>query len=154
MPSEPGKISALEDHLGYWLRFVSNHVSQAFSTKIATLDIAVAEWVVMRDLFERVQVAPSEIADRIGMTRGGISKLADRLIAKSLVVRTADKTDRRCQYLTLTRAGRTLVPKLSAMADQNDAQFFDHLSPTERTAIETIMKKIVQRQDLRTIPVD
>ena len=81
------KISALEDHLGYWLRFVSNHVSQAFSIKIATLDITVAEWVVMRELFERVKIAPSEIADRIGMTRGGISKLADRLIAKSLVVR-------------------------------------------------------------------
>jgi DNA-binding MarR family transcriptional regulator len=154
MLKEPSKISALEDHLGYWLRFVSNHVSHAFSAKIAALDVTVAEWVVMRDLFERAQVAPSEIADRIGMTRGAISKLADRLIAKSLIARTADKADRRYQYLALTRSGRALVPKLAALADQNDAQFFDHLSSTERTAIENIMKKIVLRQDLQTIPID
>lgn len=147
-------ISALEDHLGYWLRFVSNHVSRAFSTKIAALDITVAEWVVMRELFERVEIAPSEIADRIGMTRGGLSKLADRLIAKSLVARTADKTDRRYQRLALTRSGRALVPRLSAMADQNDARFFDHLSAAERRTVEDIMKKIVQRLGLRTIPVD
>jgi DNA-binding MarR family transcriptional regulator len=154
MLNEPDKISALEDHLGYWLRFVSNHVSHAFSTKIAALDVTVAEWVVMRDLFERVQVTPSEIADRIGMTRGAISKLADRLIAKSLIARTADKADRRYQYLALTRSGRALVPKLAALADQNDAQFFDHLSSPERAAIEDIMKKIVQRQDLQTMPID
>jgi len=27
-------VSALEDHLGYWLRYVSNQVSHAFSLKV------------------------------------------------------------------------------------------------------------------------
>jgi DNA-binding MarR family transcriptional regulator len=39
----------------------------------------------------------------MGMTRGAISKLADRLIAKSLLVRTADPQDGRAQSLSLTR---------------------------------------------------
>jgi DNA-binding MarR family transcriptional regulator len=147
-------VSHLEAHLGYWLRFVSNHVSHAFSRKLSARDVTVAEWVVLRELYERDAMAPSELAARLGMTRGAISKLADRLAAKSLVRRTADKVDRRYQALALTPAGRTLVPKLSALADRNDAEFFGHLAPAERAKIENAMKEIVRRRDLRSIPID
>jgi DNA-binding MarR family transcriptional regulator len=147
-------VSPLEAHLGYWLRFVSNHVSHAFSRKLAARGVTVAEWVVLRELFERDAVPPSALAERIGMTRGAISKLADRLAAKSLIAKTSDGPDRRYQSLSLTRAGRALVPKLSALADRNDAEFFGHLKPAERAAIEAAMKDIVRRHGLKTIPVD
>src|ERR1700742_2574379 len=101
--------SPLEAHVGYWLRFVSNHVSQAFAQKIEARDVTVAEWVLMRELFDSPSRPPSEIANAIGMTRGGITKLADRLIEKSLVTRTTDKSDRRWQSLALTPSGRALV---------------------------------------------
>jgi MarR family transcriptional regulator, lower aerobic nicotinate degradation pathway regulator len=144
-------VSPLQAHLGYWLRFVSNHVSHAFSRKLSALDVTVAEWVVLRELYAGDAVAPSELAARLGMTRGAISKLADRLTAKALLTRTADKTDRRYQALTLTRNGRALVPKLAALADRNDAEFFAHLSRAERTIIANAMKEIVRRHDLRAI---
>lgn len=144
--------SDLETHLGYWLRFVSNHVSHAFSLKLQARDVTVAEWVVLRDLFDGDGVAPSLLADRLGMTRGAISKLADRLIVKELVERTASTEDRRQQTLSLTAAGRKLVPALSALADRNDAEFFGHLKPAERAALEKMLRDIVHRHGLKTIP--
>jgi DNA-binding MarR family transcriptional regulator len=146
--------SDLEFHLGYWLRFVSNHVSHAFSLKLQARDVTVAEWVVLRDLFDGDDVAPSLLADRLGMTRGAISKLADRLIAKELIERTASMEDRRQQTLSLTAAGRKLVPALSALADRNDAEFFGHLKPAERAALEKMLRDIVRRHDLKTIPTE
>jgi DNA-binding MarR family transcriptional regulator len=146
--------SALDAHLGYWLRFVSNHVSHAFSLKVEAEGATVAEWAVLRALFEPESLAPSQLAERLGMTRGAISKLAERLAAKSLVVRSAGGGDRRYQALALTRQGRALVPKLSALADRNDAEFFGHLKPGERAAIERTMKEIVRRRGLRAIPID
>jgi DNA-binding MarR family transcriptional regulator len=146
--------SDLETHLGYWLRFVSNHVSHAFSLKLQARDVTVAEWVVMRDLFDGEGVSPSVLADRLGMTRGAISKLADRLIAKTLVERTASTEDRRQQTLSLTTAGRKLVPALSVLADRNDAEFFGHLKPAERATLVKIMRDIVRRHDLKTIPTE
>jgi DNA-binding MarR family transcriptional regulator len=151
---KPATTTPLEGHLGYWLRFVSNHVSHAFSLKLQGRDVTVAEWVVMRELFERESVAPSEIAERIGMTRGAVSKLVDRLEAKSLVTRSAGREDRRYQALALTQAGRALVPQLAALADQNDAEFFGHLDPAARAQIEQAMKEIVRRRGLRAMPVD
>ena len=88
------------------------------------------------------------------MTRGAISKLADRLIAKSLIVRTADPDDGRAQTLALTRAGRTLTPKLAALADANDAEFFHDLSPADRAAMLRILRRIVENRGLKTLPVD
>jgi DNA-binding MarR family transcriptional regulator len=146
--------SPLEAHLGYWLRFVSNHVSHGFSLKLAARGVTVAEWVVLRELYGRDAVAPSDLAARIGMTRGAISKLVDRLAAKSLVTRTPGRGDRRYQTLALTVDGHAMVPKLSALADRNDEEFFGHLKPAERAAIEAAMKGIVRRQGLRTVPID
>ncbi|WP_201832235.1 MarR family winged helix-turn-helix transcriptional regulator [Microvirga zambiensis] len=153
MPNDPASVSPLEAHLGYWLRFVSNQVSHAFSLKLAVHDVTVAEWVVMRDLFDAKAVAPNKLAERLGMTRGAISKLVDRLAAKGLAVRKADDEDRRAQRLALTEEGRTLLPVLAALADENDKEFFGHLDHAEWTAIETAMKEIVRRQGLRSAPV-
>ncbi|QCO18232.1 MarR family transcriptional regulator (plasmid) [Azospirillum brasilense] len=147
-------LSPLDAHLGYWLRFVSNHVSQAFAAKLAGRGVTVAEWVVLRDLHDRDGVAPSLLADRLGMTRGAISKLADRLAAKGLLTQTADPDDRRYQTLALTPEGQALVPDLSTLADRNDAEFFGHLDPAERRRIEDALKGIVRRMGLRSVPID
>ena len=139
--------------LGYWIRYVSNHVSHAFSLKLAAVEVTVAEWVVLRELYDG-ESAPSALADRIGMTRGAISKLAERLIAKGLIVRRAGAGDRRFQSLALTARGRALTPKLAALADENDREFFAGLDLEARETIAAAMKEIVRRKGLRGAPVD
>lgn len=147
-------LTPMDGHLGYWLRFVSNHVSHAFGRLLAARAVTVAEWVVLRDLYERDSAVPSALAERLGLTRGAISKLSDRLEAKGFVTRAAQGEDRRYQTLSLTTAGRALVPELSALADRNDAAFFGHLKPEARRAIAAAMKEIVRRHEMRAVPVD
>ena len=144
----------LTDHLGYWLRYVSNHVSQAFARKVEAHGVTVAEWVLMRQLLDEAALAPSRLAQRMGMTRGAITKLADRLIAKALLVRAADPLDGRAQTLALTPAGRALVPGLATLADANDAEFFAHLVPEDRAALLRILRGIVEMRGLKSVPVD
>src|SRR3546814_7743968 len=107
MPATP-PVSDLTAHLGYWLRFVSNHVSQAFARKVEAHGVTVAEWVLLRQLLDAEPLAPSRLANRMGMTRGAVTRLADRLIAKSLLLRTADPQDGRAQTLALTAKARRL----------------------------------------------
>jgi DNA-binding MarR family transcriptional regulator len=124
--------SGLTAHLGFWLRYVSNHVSHTFAGKLAAKGVTVAEWVTMRALYDKDPISPSCLAKEMGMTRGAITKLADRLIGKSMIIRKASPDDGRAQTLALTTQGTSLVPELAALADQNDAEFFDHLSEAER----------------------
>lgn len=150
----PTPVSPLEAHLGYWLRCVSNQVSHAFSRKVLACDVSVAEWVVLRVLYNGESLAPSALAETIGMTRGAVSKIADRLIAKTLVTRTKSDEDRRYQALALTARGRALVPRLAALADQNDAAFFGHLKLAERQRLERAMRDIVRRHGFKSVPVE
>jgi DNA-binding MarR family transcriptional regulator len=150
----PLPASRLTAHLGYWLRLVSNHVSQGFARKVEAHGVTVAEWVLMRQLFDADALAPSRLAGRMGMTRGAVTRLADRLIAKSLVTRTADPQDGRAQTLALTVLGRGLVPQLAALADANDKEFFDQLAPEDRAALLRILRGIVETRSLKSLPVD
>jgi MarR family transcriptional regulator, lower aerobic nicotinate degradation pathway regulator len=147
-------ISDLESHVGYWLRFVSNHVSHAFRLKVESHGVTVAEWVVMRALFDNDGINPSDLADRIGLTRGAVSKLVDRLAAKDMVRCRVEKTDRRYQIVSLAPPGRSLVPAIAKLADQNDREFFGHLTKQRQTELTALLQDIVRRQGLKGVPVD
>jgi len=144
----------LKSHIGFWLRYVSNHVSHAFARKLEARGVTVAEWVVMRELLGADQAAPSTLAAQLGMTRGAITKLADRLIDKALVTRKASASDGRAQTLALTPKARRLVPDLAKLADANDAEFFADLSASDRANLIRILKAIVERRGLKTVPIN
>ncbi len=148
------KPSELEDHLGYWLRFVSNHVSHAFALKVEMHGVTVAEWVMLRELFDIGAAPPSQIAEHMGMTRGAITKLADRLIGKGLATRTVRDDDRRYQALAITDAGRALVPRLAGLADANDAEAFGHMTDADRAQLLHLLVGLVRHHDLKTLPVE
>ncbi len=146
-------VPDLSAHLGFWLRMVSNHVSQAFSARLAEKEVTVAEWCLMRSLYDREPTQPSRLADDMGMTRGAITKLAGRLIAKSLVVREASAQDGRSQTLALTDRGVGLVPELAALADRNDAEFFACLTQDERQGLETLLKSLAEHGRMTALPI-
>lgn len=151
-PKKP--VSDLQSHLGFWLRLVSNHVSHAFAAKLLASDVTVAEWVVLRQMYGGEEMAPSQLADITGLTRGAASKLIDRLVSKELVTRQERQEDRRYQRIRLTTAGRRLVPRLGAIADENDRAFFAHLTLEERGMLTTLLKKLVTAHHLYKLPIE
>jgi DNA-binding MarR family transcriptional regulator len=150
---DPLPVAHLTSHLGYWLRLVSNHVSYAFADKLTAEGVTVAEWAILRELYGEDSLGPSRLAEKMGLTRGAISKLADRLIAKRFLMREDRDDDARAHMLALTATGRDMVPRLAALADLNDAEFFDHLTSEERTAIEGVLMTIVEQRALKAIPL-
>jgi DNA-binding MarR family transcriptional regulator len=147
-------VPELTDHLGYWLRLLSNHVSHGFARKVAGEGVTVAEWAIMRVMYGAGPLAPSRVAELMGMTRGAITRLADRLIAKGLLLREASETDGRAQTLRLTSKAERLVPRLAALADGNDAEAFAPLGAEECRALRAILEKSVARLGISRIAID
>jgi DNA-binding MarR family transcriptional regulator len=108
----------------------------------------------LRSLYGKDPAAPSRVAAEIGMTRGAVTKLADRLIKKSLIIRRSDAEDGRSQTLTLTKRGLELVPELAELADRNDGEFFDLLSADERKRLERLLKRLADHFQMTTAPID
>jgi len=147
-------VSRLNDHLGYWLRYVSNAVSHGFARRLEQHGVSVAEWVMMRMLLERSPMMSSRIAEDMGVTRGAVTKLADRLLAKGLVTREPSAEDGRVQLLGLTEEGSRLVPVLARLADENDEFYFRHLTGEEREVLRGLLGRLVEGTGLGALPID
>lgn len=150
----PPSASPLDSHLGYWLRLASNHVSHAFQRRVEARGVTVSEWVVLRALLDHDQLAPSRLADELGLTRGTISKLVDRLHSKGLLQWHTPREDRRFMLVSLSPKGRRLVPILASLADANDRAFLSPLTASERAALMATMRRLCQAHGLRAAPLD
>lgn len=146
--------STLEVHLGYGLRRVSNHVSGAFSRALQERQVSVAEWVVLSHVHERPETRPAELADTIGLTRGAISKVLDKLEEKKWIARKALQADNRGQLLFLTQQGRRVLPELREIADRNDQRFFDCLDAREKATLGQLLRKLTAYNEIRGVPVE
>ncbi len=83
-----------------------------------------ADFGVTLPVFEFLQVisrTPAcrvhDIAAELSITVGGTSKVVDRVEASGYCVRSANPGDRRSSIITLTPAGKRLLPKLTAAVD-------------------------------------
>ena len=155
MPARPrSPVSALDAHLGFWLRFVSNHVSARFAALVEAEGASVTEWVALRTLYDKPQTTHAELIQALGMTKGAASKIITRLEDKGLAQRELAEGSAREQVLQLSAKGRALVPRLAALADQNEVHFFGHLAPRERQALMQSFQALAAHHRLTEVPVN
>lgn len=146
------QVTPIEGHLGYWLRRVSNAVSGAFARALQEKQTSVAEWVLLRELHERGRTAPGELADSLGLTRGAVSKIVDKLDAKGWIGTEAKEGDSRFRLLFLTRAGRRSLPVLAEIADRNDALYFNCLTAREKSTLRELLVKLADHNRIHDVP--
>jgi DNA-binding MarR family transcriptional regulator len=134
--------SNLEEHLGYWLRCLSNFVSHSFAERLEKQGVSVAQWVVLRTLYDSRGVTLNQAAEQVGVDKSTLSRMAERLVQKGLVDRS-EGHDRRSVRLTLTAAGKKMVLQSAKLADENDQSFFHTLSSRQREEFLSTIKQLL-----------
>jgi DNA-binding MarR family transcriptional regulator len=109
---------------------------------------------LLRELYERGEAAPKEMAEALAMTRGAVSKIVDKLEAKGWISIRSTPLDGRVQVLSLTRRGRRVVPVMARIADQNDQRFFGCLTANERDVLGKLLVKLAECHHIQGVPVD
>lgn len=133
--------------LGELLRAAAARSMAALSQALAPQGITAAEYALLRALHQSGAVAPSALADTMGITRGAVTKLVDRLRAKRLLVRAAaGRADRRYQTIALTGAGASLMPTLARLADAAERASFARLTPQARAALALSLQEIAGKR--------
>jgi DNA-binding MarR family transcriptional regulator len=135
--------SNLEDHLGYWLRCLSNFVSRAFAERLEKQGLTVAQWVVLRTLYGSEGVTLNEAAKQVGVDKSTLSRMAERLVQKGWL-RRGEGRDRRSLELKLTATGEKLVRRAAKLADENDAAFFHPFSPRRRQEFLAVIRQLLE----------
>ena len=90
----------------------------------------------------------SELADRLLLSRSGVTRLVDRMVSEGLDERVSCESDRRGQWASLTDAGyqrlRAATPThLRGVAEH----FLDQLEPDELRGLERMLDRVLASTD-------
>jgi len=84
-----------------------------------------------------------DLAEALVITRGGLTKLVDRLVKAGLLERTFCETDRRVSYATLCAAGSELLEEMRpVVVAELKASFASRLSAAEADALRETLERV------------
>jgi len=85
-----------------------------------------------------------EVAEAIGLTVGGASKIVDRIVRAGFLRRESDPTDRRASRVLLTETGRQILDAASQTYEAEMADLLDSaLSPKQQELMHRLVRSVL-----------
>lgn len=139
----PAPALELGDFLPYRLSVLANRVSRELSALYGErFGIAIPEWRVIAVLGQHADVSADFVCARTDMDRVTVSRAVARLLAKKLVLRRAQASDRRCSVLKLSAAGQRIYQQIVPLARAYERELLSTLSAEERAALEQALRAL------------
>jgi DNA-binding MarR family transcriptional regulator len=136
-------IDAPQSHVSYWVKVAEARFSENLAKMLEEWRLILSEWTVLRELYGPGRRSPVELGQVIGMSKGGVSKLIDRLVKKDFVRKEVSKFDRRFRAVGLTEYGRECVAFIASMEKSLDREFFGKLRGGGRYRLTQCLKRIL-----------
>ena len=135
--------------LDAWRTFLQAHarvVRELERELQAEQGLALTDYDVLVQLaaVEGRRLRMSELADRLLLSRSGVTRLVDRLVSAGLVERVSCDDDRRGQWAALTDAGVRRLREASPTHLRGIAEhFLDRLSADELRSLQASLDRVV-----------
>jgi DNA-binding MarR family transcriptional regulator len=115
--AERDPLGTCSPHHEAWRSLARTHaaVSGRLQDALAAAELPPLAWFEMLAAIaaaEQERMKMGELAEALVITRGGLTKLVDRLVKAGLIERTFCATDRRVAYATLRPAGSELLAEM------------------------------------------
>lgn len=143
-----GAKAELDPHREAWIAISRTHaaVSGRLQEALTAAGLPPLPWFEVLATLDRApeqRLKMGELAEALVITRGGLTKLVDRLIKAGLLERTFCETDRRVSYATLLPAGLELLEEMRpAVRAEFDAAFSTNLTASEADKLRATMERI------------
>ena len=108
------------------------------------LDMPFSRFRALRRL-ERHARTQRELADLMGVDGSAMSGIVGDLVERGLVTREPSETDRRCNQIAITPAGRSALDRVRD-SDTLAPDWFEALDEGQRTALASILDTLVGAQ--------
>jgi DNA-binding MarR family transcriptional regulator len=143
-----GSTPASTPHGEAWGALTRTHaaVTQRLQEALAQGDYPPLPWY---EVLATVAEAPEQrmrmgdLAEILVITRGGLTKLVDRLVKAGHLERTLCETDRRVSYATLTPAGRGLLAEMRpVIVGELEIAFSANISTRQAEQLRETLKRV------------
>lgn len=142
------QLTGHDPRLATWRTFLRAHarVVRALEQELQVeQDLALTDYDVLVQLAaaDERRLRMSELADRLLLSRSGVTRLVDRLAGEGLVERVMCESDRRGQWASLTDAGYARLREASPTHLRGVAEhFLDRFGADELASLERMLERI------------
>jgi len=117
------------------------------------LPLAWFEVLIQLSAADEGQMKMQDLAQAVLLSKSGLTRLVERMVAAGLVSRGACATDRRIVYAVVTDAGRTaLRDAMPVHARALTEHFSKHLTPAELGMIRSTLTKVLDANGFAGAP--
>lgn len=108
----------LDNQLCFALYAASLAMTKVYRPLLARIGLTYPQYVVMLALWECDGLSIGELGERVALDSGTLTPLLKRMQTLGLIERTRSAADERLVLVTLTRSGRELGARASAIQDE------------------------------------
>ncbi len=140
-------MSSSESRFLAWRSVVTSHaaVTDRVQKALAAADLPPLSWFELLSAVERSPTGRprmSELADWLTLSRGGITKLVDRLQEAGYLERVSCSDDRRALEAELTPAGKKMLEEMESVYETELEQHLRILTGQEAELITAALQKV------------
>ncbi len=107
-------------------------------------ELTYQQLVALRHLLKAGSITMSDLTDRVGVTRGAMTGLVDRLQEAGLVTRRHCETDRRVTFLDLTPRGHEVLDAVQDAWRRETKRWLAKLEPEEREGLSQALGRLLE----------
>lgn len=105
--------------------------------------ITVDQFRLLTMLWKEDGTTQQQLADKLGRDRASVTRMTDILEEQGILVRVADKSDRRVNLLYLTKKGREIEPLAAAAAQRALDDMTKDFSPEEKNVFAQLHNRAI-----------
>ncbi len=129
--------------LGYNLAQASIPSGKVFEREIGQpLQLRQVEFSILMLLSSNSDVTQKQLSLALNVPAPNLTVILDRMEQRELLERTRSTTDRRVQYVALSRKGTALLRKAEGIAATMERDLLRHLTPAEQGILFELLKKV------------
>lgn len=119
---------------------------RTLDTRLAEAGLTDATWAPLVHLHESGDgISQKVLASLVGLDASSLVRLLDILVARGLVERRTDPTDRRARLIYLTAPGRVAVADILRLLNGREAEILADVSDAELTRVMDVFARIARR---------
>jgi DNA-binding MarR family transcriptional regulator len=146
MNSKHGKKASsqylVQDQIGFVLRLAFQFHTAIFTSKMVD-NLTQTQFATLSTIKDIGECSQSDLVRLIALDSATINGVVSRMRSRGFLEVSGDPADRRRQFIELTAEGEDLISRAEALGQAITAETLAHLTPTERTRLLHLLRKMM-----------
>ena len=132
----------MNECINFLLTTAQHTVFQYLKSELAQFDVTPVQYGILKCLWDEDSQTPKQISNILSLDGSTITGILDRIENKGLVMRVANKEDRRTLKVELTNEGLLLRVQIEKIIEEVNKKVLINFSEEEQNQLKQYLKRI------------